>query len=66
MSMASTVVTTAGNSNGFHLESTHSSIRGKVEGEVEREAKAIRKKRNSQGFEKKAGCVDLHVSINVC
>lgn len=30
MSQATTVVTTTGNSNGFHLDSTHSSIRGRA------------------------------------
>lgn len=44
VSRATTVVTTTGNSNGFHLDSTHSSIRGRAGEEEEggRERKKLK------------------------
>lgn len=54
MSPATTVVWTRGNPNGFHLDSTHSSIRGERRG------------REIQGLEQKAGVSGCaHESNNV-
>lgn len=48
VSQATTMVRTRGNSNGFHLDSTHSSIRGKGRG-AER----------SRGLNRRQVCLDL-------
>lgn len=57
VSRATTAVTTAGNSNVFHLESTHSSIRPRNgEKEVEEKARELQKTNNSEATTKGSMC----------
>lgn len=59
VSQATTVVTTTGNSNGFHLDSTHSSIRGRAgKGEGGEWKNGTER---SSGLNRRQVCVSMHM-----
>ena len=63
VSRATAVVATTGNSNGFHLDCTHSSIRGRAGEEEEGRTKGPER---YGGLNKGGRCADMYLCIHRC